>query len=194
MQLIEKECASIEEYSDKSKMKNSKNARSLGILELLKKLCELIDGVPTLNRLYENKTIQMQEYVHQIKCLSENKLEQKMKRNSKFELLDSENLTGFSEKIIEEYDRLHERIRSQTNFSNELIKRLEEQWSILSNCETSREELFKQMNEDEKDQLLCSLNFQDYFLKLKEFFRSLKAFYLLIEFVSNRIDSELPVT
>ena len=175
-------------------MKNSKNARSLGILELLKKLCELIDGVPTLNRLYENKTIQMQEYVHQIKCLSENKLEQKMKRNSKFELLDSENLTGFSEKIIEEYDRLHERIRSQTNFSNELIKRLEEQWSILSNCETSREELFKQMNEDEKDQLLCSLNFQDYFLKLKEFFRSLKAFYLLIEFVSNRIDSELPVT
>ena len=115
-------------------MKNSKNLRSLSILELLKKLCELIDGVPTLNRLYEDKTIGMQEYVHEIKCLSENKLEQKTKRNSKLELLDSENLAGFTQKIIEEYERLHERIRSQSNFSNELIKKLEEQWGILNNC------------------------------------------------------------
>ena len=51
-----------------------KNARSYVVLEILKKLCEVIDIVPVFNEEFENKQITIKEYSNNLKELSENKL------------------------------------------------------------------------------------------------------------------------
>jgi hypothetical protein len=55
LSLIEKECASIEEYTDKKRQRSLKNTRSLAVLDLLKKLCSLIETVPQIDSLFKQK-------------------------------------------------------------------------------------------------------------------------------------------
>ena len=56
-------------------MKNIKNARSLAVLELLKRISDLFETVPTINEKFCSGKLTIKEFSSELKSINEIKIE-----------------------------------------------------------------------------------------------------------------------